>query len=201
MPANAPGRVPDRSAYQKGLIVSGETTPSKKYSFVVAAGFLWGALDYDLGAGPRFPRVSPAALKGLAGQLDPGPGDLLQIQVVANYQPTAALKTSLLYTKSRLIRHDTDLVAFDDNIFSSRTTYQFSRFIFARSRIDYSTLSTRVRAQFLLGWTPSPGTAFYAGMNEDFGYNGFSPFTGQPEPGFRRFGRTFYVKTSYLLRK
>ncbi len=99
------------------------------------------------------------------------------------------------------MRNDNDRVAFDENIFALRSTYQFTRFLFARARVDYSTLASRVRGQFLLGWTPNPGTAFYAGYNDDLNRSGFNPFTGQLEPGFRRNGRVFFVKASYLIRR
>ena len=82
-----------------------------------------------------------------------------------------------------------------------RTTYQFTRFIAARARLDYSTLGSRARAQVLLGWTPNPGTAFYAGYNDDLNRDGFNPFNGHLEPGFRRNGRTFFIKMSYLFRR
>jgi hypothetical protein len=82
-----------------------------------------------------------------------------------------------------------------------RTTYQFTRFTFARARVDYSTLNARPRGQFLLGWMPNPGTAFYVGYNDDLNYNGFGSFSGQLEPGLRRNGRTFFVKMSYLIRR
>ena len=118
-----------------------------------------------------------------------------------DYQPTDALRASFGYTKSRLVRHDTGRIAFDDNIFSLRSTYQFTRFTFARVRLDYSTLSARVRGQFLLGWAPNPGTSFYVGYNDDLNRNGYSPFTEQLEPGFRRNGRTFFIKMSYLFRR
>jgi hypothetical protein len=55
--------------------------------------------------------------------------------------------------------------------------------------------------QYLFSWTPSPGTALYVGYNDDMNYNGFSPFTGLHESGFRRNGRTFFIKTSYLFRR
>jgi len=44
------------------------------------------------------------------------------------YQPTNALSATLSLTKERLRRYDTGLVAFDENIVSMRSTYQFSRF-------------------------------------------------------------------------
>jgi len=57
-----------------------------------------------------------------------------------------------------------------------------------------------VSAQFLYGWTPNPGTAFYAGYNDDLNY-GFNAISSSIIPGFRRNGRTFFVKMSYLFRK
>jgi hypothetical protein len=111
------------------------------------------------------------------------------------------LRLDLGYTKDRLVRNDTGLVAFDDNIVSLHSTYQFTRFVFARARIDYDSLDANVRGQFLLGWTPNPGTSFYVGYNDDINHNGFNPFTAQLEPGFRRNGRTFFIKMSYLFRR
>ena len=159
-------------------------------------------MDYDFGGGPRYPRVSAAALQfGQGVALDPGPGKALDLNGGVTYKPTKDLTLSLNYVKSRLRRYDTGLVAFDDNIYVVRGTYQFTRFIFARARVDYDTLASKIRGQFLLGWTPNPGTAFYVGYNDDLNRNGFNPFTGDLEPGFRRNGRTFFVKMSYLLRK
>lgn len=82
---------------------------------------------------------------------DPGPGTSLNMEGNLNFQPTDALRLSLNYMKSRLERYDTGRVAYDDNIYSWRATYQFTRFTFARARIDYTTLSSNVRGQFLLG--------------------------------------------------
>ena len=82
-----------------------------------------------------------------------------------------------------------------------RGTYQFTRFCFARARADYTTLGSNVRGQFLLGWTPNPGTTFYVGYNDDLNRNGLNPFTNRLEPGFRRNGRLFFVKMSYLFRR
>jgi len=108
---------------------------------------------------------------------------------------------TLSFSKNRLVRQDTGLVAFDSNIYSARTTYQFTRFTFLRARLDYDTLASNARGQFLLGWTPNPGTAFYAGYNDDLNRSGHNRFTGQLEPGFRRNGRTFFIKMSYLFRR
>ena len=198
----------ERSTNRRNIFSFLETTPTKKYSLFIFSIYNWDAFDFDFGAGKRFPRVSPVALRYRAAglnlndaPLDPGPGNSLDLRVNFAYQPTNALRASLQYTKSRLVRHDTGLVAFDDNIISLRTTYQFTRFTFARARVDYDTLAANMRGQFLFGWTPNPGTSFYVGYNDDMNRNGFSPINGQLEPGFRRNGRTFFIKMSYLFRR
>ena len=92
-------------------------------------------------------------------------------------------------------------MAFVDNIYSLRSTYQFTRFTFVRARVDYDSLSSRGRGQFLFGWTPNPGTAFYAGYNDDLNINGYNPISYRIEDGIRLNGRTFFIKMSYLFRK
>ena len=194
--------LPTRSTNNKALFFGGGITPNKKYSAQLFATLSYGEMDFDFGGGPKFPRVSPAALTlGQGSKLDPGPGRGLDLNATFTYQPTNALRLSLDYTKSRLRRYDTGLTAFDDNIYILHGTYQFTRFLFARARVDYDTLASNIRGQFLLGWTPNPGTAFYVGYNDDLNRNGFNQFTGELEPGFRRNGRTFFIKMSYLFRK
>ena len=217
------GQDDERSSSKNHYFVNGSWRPSKKYSFASSFVYRDGHFDLDSGGGRRFPRVSPAAVAQRAAQargectvtperpvlpsvcltpaLDPGPGGLIQLGVSVAYQPTNELRTTLDYTKNRLRRYDTDLVAFDVNLISWRTTYQFTRFTFARARIDYETLPRRARAQFLFGYTPNPGTALYVGYNDDANVSGFSSLTGQLQPGFRRNGRTFFIKMSYLFRR
>lgn len=209
---------PERSTRQVSPYLFAGTKPSKKYSISLFVAHNSASFDFDFGAEPKFSRASPSAIAArqatLAGQClndplpvvclalqDPGPGSELSADLSLSYQPTKALSMSIEYTKDRLVRRDTGLVAFDDNIYAFRSTYQFTRFIFLRARVDYDTLSSHARGQFLLGWTPNPGRAFYVGYNDDLARNGFSPFTGQLEPGFRSNGRVFFIKLSYLFRR
>jgi hypothetical protein len=195
------GENSERGAYLKNVFAYGASTVNKQISFFTFFGYRWGQLDYDFGNSPKYPRVSPAALADPDAPLDPGAGNLLQYELNLEYKPTSALNSSLTFIKNRMTRRDTGLTAFDTNIITLRTTYQFTRFVSLRARVDYDSLASNARGQFLLGWTPNPGTAFYAGYNDDLNRSGYNRFTGQLEPGFRRNGRTFFIKMSYLFRR
>lgn len=203
----------ERSAHRREIYGFVEATPYKQLFFFHITSLSKGNLDYDFGAGPKYPRVSApyVAWYERCGQFagclerapgyDPGAGDQLYLETSVRYQPTTAFQVQLNHTRTKLTRDDTGRVAFDDNVFSLRSTYQFTRDIFARMRLDYSNISSRVRPQFVLGWTPSPGTALYIGYNDDINYRGFNPYTGQAEPGLRSNGRSFFIKASYLFKK
>jgi hypothetical protein len=191
----------ERSTFWKGLTVTAGTNPSQKYSAAVTLDYSWKVFDYDFGAGPKFPRVSPAALLNPQAPLDPGPGNSMDLIASLAWQPTEALRTSLDYTKSRLVRLDTRRTAYDQNLWSLRTSYAFTRFTFVRARVDYDALASRVRGQFLWGWTPHPGTSLYAGYDDELNVNTYSLFTNQFERGWRRNRRTFFIKLSYLVRR
>jgi hypothetical protein len=220
------GPDPERSTHRQELYGFIETSPIKQVFFLGVLSYQKGVLDYDFGAGRKFPRVSQAYLDYLISPeylkylhhreinpndptntkpnepgLDPGAGDMLFIESSLRYQPTAALQAQLNYNLRRLTRNDTGRVAFDDHIVSLRSTYQFNRNTFARLRLDYSNISTRLRPQLVFGWTPSPGTAIYAGYNDNINYNGFNPYTGVYKSGLSGNERTFFIKASYLFRK
>lgn len=59
-------------------------------------------------------------------------------------RPADALSFSLDYTASHLVRGDTKRVAYDQNLYSLRSVYRFTRFTFARARVDYDTLRARM---------------------------------------------------------
>ncbi len=216
---------PTRSAYQPYFSINANKTVSKQLSVYGFVGSIFNNFDFDFGAGNRYPRVSPAFITYLNSPeylenirllrlnpndpniffntpaLDPGKGWQFDLNVGGEYKPIDALRVSLDYTKSRLRRNDNKRNAFDTNIFSLRSTYQFTRFLFTKLRLDYDTLSANTSGQFLVGWNPNPGTAFYVGYNDNFNYRGYSPFTNQFEPGFERNSRTFFIRMSYLFRK
>ncbi len=192
------GESNERSSTKQHLSAYAGSNFSKKIQFNAQVTHRWGHFDFDFGNGDKYPRVSPAAL--LLGQnapLDPGRGNLLQFNGGLTYQPTNALRTSFSINHQRLKRNDTGRVAYNVNILTTRGTYQFTKATFTRIILDYNTLNSRFRSQALLGWTPSPGTAFYAGYNDDLNYDSRHPFTREIVPGFRRNSRTFFIKMSY----
>jgi len=191
----------ERSTIYHGFTVEAGSAPSKKIEFSILFDETWRAFDFDLGGGRKFPRVSPAALANPDAPLDPGFGKTLDATVSMVLRPTDALTFSVDYVKSKLFRTDTRRLAFDQNIYSIETSYQFSRSIATRLRVDYDTLRSRVFGQFLASWTPNPGTALYVGYNDDLSYNGFSPVTQAYQPGLYINSRTFFLKMSYLFRK
>ncbi|HEU4509782.1 MAG TPA: carbohydrate binding family 9 domain-containing protein [Pyrinomonadaceae bacterium] len=196
------GESNERSSNKQHLSFFGGSNFSKKISFNGQVTHRWGHFDFDFGNGDKYPRVSPAAL--LLGQdapLDPGRGSLLQFNGNVTYQPTDELRTQFSINSQRLRRYDTDRVAFNVNILTLRGTYQFTKATFARLILDYNTLNSRMRSQALFGWTPSPGTAVYAGYNDDLNYDSIHPFTRELVPGFRRNSRTLFIKMSYLIRR
>ena len=212
-PAGAFFGAPERSTQQPYFSFNAEKRFSKQLYVYGFVGSIFGSFDYDFGAGDRFPRRSPAYLdwqRRLAlnpdtagprpGQ-DPGKGYQFDAQGGVEYKPINPLRLQLDYTKSQLTRNDNGEVAYDTNIFTLRSTYQFSRFTYVRARWDYDSLSSHVGGQLLFGWNPNPGTAFYVGYNDDFNYNGFNPYTGNYEPRIGRNSRTFFIRASYLFRK
>ena len=218
----------ERPSAKQHLSFYGGSNFSKKIQFNAQVTQRWGHLDFDFGNGDKYPRVSPAALQYAVARetaiaagdcdesipeekrafactaeapLDPGRGKLLQFNANFTYQPTNELRAQFSINSQRLRRYDTDRTAFAVNILTLRGTYQFTKATFARLILDYNTLNSRLRSQALLGWTPSPGTAFYAGYNDDLNYDSRHPFTREIVPGFRRNSRTLFIKMSYLIRR
>src|SRR4051812_12401155 len=212
-PAGAFFGLPERSVQQPYMSFNVNKVVNKQLNFYGFAGSIWNSFDYDFGAEPKFQRVSPGYLTNVERcrmdpttcndlqKLDPGPGHQYDLQVGFEYKPINPLRMSLDYTNSHLRRNDTGKLAYATNIYTFRSTYQFTRFTYVRARWDYDTLAANARGQFLLGWNPSPGTAFYVGYNDDVNYRGHNPFNGQYEPGFVQNGRTFFIRASYLFRK
>ena len=190
----------ERSTSWEGYTVQAGSAPTEALAFSATVAGSWDVFDYDFGAGPMFPRVSPAAVLDPNAPLDPGPSRSRSIGGDVTWRPTNSLRTSLDVSRNTLVRNDNGRTAYDSTLVSWQTTYQFTRFTSVRLRTDWDSVNATLRGQYLFGWTPSPGTALYAGYNDDATIDGFDRRTGVPVPGFRRNRRTVFVKLSYMLR-
>ena len=192
--------LPSREAFQYGGFAFFFKQINKRIALSSNFSLFKNSFDFDFGGGRRFPRVSPVAiLLGQNAPLDPGTGTSLDFSLNGDFKPTDKLSLDLGYSKSSLRRDDTELLAYDANIFSLRSAYQFSRFVNIKARIDYNTLNSRIFGQYTFGWTPSPGKALYIGYNDNYTYKGYA--FGQQQTGFLQLNRTFFIKLSYLFRR
>jgi hypothetical protein len=173
---------PTRGSWQQVYSGNLNQNVNKYFNYFVFLGFINNSFDF----------TSPS---------NPQPGKQFDAELYAEVKPIDPLRVSASYRKSRLVRNDNRIRAFDSDILSVRSTYQFSRFLFTRARLDYDSLRDNFAGQFLFAYTPSPGTAFYVGYNDNFNVNGVNPFTGQFEQNFERNSRTFFIRASYLFRK
>ena len=179
---------PTRSTKQQFVSTNFNQNLNKRISYGFFAGMIRNAFDFFY--------FDPTT-----NLQNPGPGLQMDANLFLSLKPVDPLSFSISYNKSRLTRKDNRQRSYDSDIVSVRSTYYFTNFIFTRIRIDYDGTEKNFAGQALFGWTPSPGTAFYAGYNDDLNRNGFNPINGQFEPGFARNGRTFFIRASYLFRK
>ncbi|MEJ7622856.1 MAG: DUF5916 domain-containing protein [Pyrinomonadaceae bacterium] len=183
---------PSRSTWQQFGSFNFNQRPNKKISYGLSFGATRKAFDFF-----AF-EFSPEANQFLQ---NPGTGSQFSGQVFLEVKPTDPFSFGVSYNKSRLTRDDNRRRSYDADILSLRSTYQFTRFIFTRFRLDYDGTEKNYAGQALFGWTPSPGTAFYIGYNDNLNRNGVNPFNGDFEQGLARNSRTFFIRASYLFRK
>src|SRR6185436_902069 len=124
----------------KGVTVDLQTKPVKQFGLGITASYAIDYFDYDLGSAP----------------MNPGTGDNVTVVARLELQPIDSLRVTLDHTRDRFVRDASGRVAFDERLFSTQATYQFTAFAFARLRADYDTQRENLRGQFVLGWTPVP---------------------------------------------
>ena len=202
---------PFRETFVYGASAQVEKSFGNRVRLSADFGFDQNRFDFDFGASERFTRVSPVYLQFLIDRqtnpnleeppIDPGKGFSWGWDLGAEFQPTDPLNIRFSYERNILTRHDTNLTAFDAHIYSLRTTYQFTRFLSSRTRMDYETVNGSIGTQLLFGWTPNPGTSLFVGYNDFSNYRAFNDFRDQFDTGFRRDNMRFFFRASYLFRK
>ncbi len=189
----------ERSSFYHGFSIEVGASPNQHLSFSAAYDRSWNNLDLDLGAGRRFPRVSPGALADPSAPLDPGPGEAGSASITMVLQPSEALRLSGSYEQSRLTRYDTGRLAYDQRLASLRVQHAFSRFASLRGRLDYDSLDQRLFQQVVFGWSPRPGTAVYLGYDATGEWNSVRPELGAVSRYTQR-SSTLFAKVSWAFR-
>lgn len=136
---------------------------------------------------------------------DPFTGKRLRLTLNARVQPSEQLTQDVGYTKERLTRSSDETRIYDLDIFFSRTTFQFNKYLFFRALIQYDNFSKMILTDLLGSFTLIPGTVIHVGYgslhqkqywnNID---NEWDLNTGMGK--YFQKTRSFFFKASYLYR-
>lgn len=157
---------PERSTHYQGCYGTFSGDLSKALSFELSLGADWSVFDYDFGAGPKYPRVSPAALADPEAPLDPGPGDSTSAALALQWQPGERWQTSLRLSRDRLVRQDTGRTAYAATLATLRVEHHLTRSLFVRLRADFDSIASQVTARGVVGYQPFAGTAVFLGYDD-----------------------------------
>ena len=146
------------------------------------------------------------------------------VQALITVQPMRQLTTDNTYLLDRNHTAANGASVFESQTIRTKINYQFTRSLSARVVVEYdSTLvnpeetsllrKKQIGTQALFTWLPHPGTAIYAGYNNDLqnldralcnrGTNGVCDPNNPVPPRSANFlndGRQFFIKASYLFR-
>lgn len=92
-------------------------------------------------------------------------GRSLGYSMYLNFKLGDKFRDSFTYSKSKLSDRHTDEEIYNASVFRNTLTYQFSKNLAFRNIIDYYTEGSHLGANFLITWTPNPGTIFYIGYD------------------------------------
>jgi hypothetical protein len=133
---------------------------------------------------------------------DPFQGRSSAVSAFATIQPNSRLSQSLEWQRIDFNRADTRADVYDLVIVNSRTTYQFSRRLYARLIAQHDTSSHRLLLDTLASYELRPGTVFFAGygaLRERRTYEAGEWRTDELSP-LRESRRGLFLKASYLYR-
>ena len=187
-----------------GLVLKGAPLPQLSFNLTLIHG---GNVNYNPVAG---------ALPTLLHQDS--------VQALMTLQPVRGLTIDNTYLLDRNHAAAGGADVYENQTLRTKVNYQFTRALSARVIVQYNSLlvnpaqtsltrTKQVGTQVLITWLPHPGTAIYAGYNNDLqnldrrlctrlgsgGCDPNSPPLGRTL-GYLDDGRQFFVKASYLLR-
>jgi hypothetical protein len=135
-------------------------------------------------------------------EVDPFQGRSTNLSAFATFQPNARLSEEVEWTHIDFNRADTRADVYDLTILNSKTTYQFSRRLFARLIAQHDTSEHRVLFDALGSYELRPGTVFFAGYGALRQRRTFTDGEWQVDAAgpMRATRRGLFLKASYLYR-
>ena len=132
---------------------------------------------------------------------DPYAGRDRSLSVGLTLQPTGRFTEDVSYTHEVFHRADDGRRVYDLDIINTRTTYQFTRFVFVRGTVQYDSSRAQVLTDFLASYEMRPGSVLYAGygslLERRSDVNG--AWTSGVGP-YETTRRGLFLKASYLYR-
>jgi hypothetical protein len=119
-------------------------------------------------------------------------GWLEQYAAQATLRPSPRVTAEFTTNRSRFSRDHGRGVLYDVWVLGAKTTYQFTRRLYARVYPQYDTGARHLDADALLGYVIHPGSVLYLGYNGDADQN-----AGR----YRLTGRTAFFKVSCLFQR
>jgi len=121
------------------------------------------------------------------------------------FQPSSKFRQDFDYQYQHFTRASDNQPVYDLNIFVSRTTYQFNKYLFIRSLIQFDSYRKIVLTDILGSFTLIPGTVIYLGYGSLHGKNYWDTANSRWDPGmgpekYYQFTQSFFFKASYVFR-
>ncbi len=159
-----------------------------------------------------------------AGSAPPNLLNQDQVRAYLTLQPIGSLTIDNTYLLDRTANAETGAHTYESQTLRTKINYQFTRAFSARAIVEYDSVgrnalqssldrTKQVATQVLLTWLPHPGTAIYAGYNNDLQNldrtlcnrtpSGQCDADNPSVPRSSQYlgdGREFFIKASYLLR-
>jgi hypothetical protein len=110
------------------------------------------------------------------------------------------LRQEFNYTYQDFHRSDDKSHVYDLNILVSRSTFQFNKYFFIRSLIQYDSFRKRVLTDLLASFTLIPGTVMFVGyglLHEKKGYEDNAWRSGLLDAEYFNMRQSFFFKVSY----
>jgi len=132
--------------------------------------------------------------------VDPFLGNRTQLHANFTLQPTKSLNLFSEHVISRFRRPETGDMVYDQRIWRSRLTYQFSPKFYVRGLVQYDSFAKRILSDFLASFTYIPGTVIYLGYGSLNESQAWSDHRWQRDVTGEKYFQTrqsFFFKVSY----